>query len=163
MKDVLGHSLEEAADTMGTTVPAVKAALFRGRTALRASRAADGAPSAPAPMERGVREKLERYVAMFNGRDWEGLRAMIGEECRLDLVAKAARRGKEIHGYFGRYQAEPEVRMAVGTVEGRPALLVFPKKDDLEPAYFVFLEWDGDRLAKIGIFATSRTSRAKRW
>ena len=31
LKDVLGHSLEEAAETMGTTVLAVKAALVRGR------------------------------------------------------------------------------------------------------------------------------------
>jgi hypothetical protein len=31
LKDVLGHSLEETALTMGTTVMAVKAALVRGR------------------------------------------------------------------------------------------------------------------------------------
>ena len=31
LKDVLGHSLEEVAATMGTTVGAVKAALSRGR------------------------------------------------------------------------------------------------------------------------------------
>ena len=31
LKDVLGHSLEETAETMGTTVMAVKAALVRGR------------------------------------------------------------------------------------------------------------------------------------
>jgi RNA polymerase sigma-70 factor (ECF subfamily) len=31
LKDVLGHSLEETAETMGTTIMAVKAALVRGR------------------------------------------------------------------------------------------------------------------------------------
>ncbi|MBH9771135.1 RNA polymerase sigma factor, partial [Clostridioides difficile] len=35
LKDVLGHSLEESAATMGTTVMAVKAALVRGRAKLR--------------------------------------------------------------------------------------------------------------------------------
>ena len=34
LKDVLGHSLEETAETMGTTVMAVKAALVRGRKSL---------------------------------------------------------------------------------------------------------------------------------
>src|SRR4051812_23583183 len=35
LKDVLGHSLEETAETMETTVMAVKAALVRGRARLR--------------------------------------------------------------------------------------------------------------------------------
>src|SRR5450755_4726279 len=35
LKDVLGHSLEETAETMETTVMAVKAALVRGRENLR--------------------------------------------------------------------------------------------------------------------------------
>src|SRR3954453_701142 len=34
LKDVLGHSLEETAETMGTTFMAVKAPLFRGRAKL---------------------------------------------------------------------------------------------------------------------------------
>jgi RNA polymerase sigma-70 factor (ECF subfamily) len=35
LKDIEGLSLQEVADTLGTTVPAVKAALHRGRSALR--------------------------------------------------------------------------------------------------------------------------------
>jgi RNA polymerase sigma-70 factor (ECF subfamily) len=35
MKDIEGLSLQEVADTLNTTVPAVKAALHRGRSALR--------------------------------------------------------------------------------------------------------------------------------
>ena len=35
LKDVLGHSLDETAETMGTTVMAVKAALFRGFSRFR--------------------------------------------------------------------------------------------------------------------------------
>jgi len=38
LKDVLGHSLEDTAETMNTTVPAVKAALSRGRAKLRETR-----------------------------------------------------------------------------------------------------------------------------
>src|SRR5690242_4097231 len=38
LKDVLGHSLEETADTMGTTVGGVKAALSRARTNIASAR-----------------------------------------------------------------------------------------------------------------------------
>jgi RNA polymerase sigma-70 factor (ECF subfamily) len=47
LADVLGYALDEAASVMGTTVPAVKAALHRGRTYLReiSQRPDDAAPS----------------------------------------------------------------------------------------------------------------------
>jgi RNA polymerase sigma-70 factor, ECF subfamily len=152
LKDVLGHSLAETADTMGTTIPAVKAVLVRGRATLRACRArALAPPKATAPPDPAEREQLQRYVALFNAHNWDALRALITEECRLDLVSKAARRGKEIHGYFGRYAAEPDTRLAVGTVEGRPALLVTPK-DSERPAYFILLEWRGGHLSLIRDF-----------
>src|SRR5205085_1421554 len=98
------------------------------------------------------RERLGHYMTLFNARNWEGLRALLSEECRLDLVAKAARRGKEIHGYFARYAADTEARLAVGTVEGRPALLFFATKDAARPSYFLFLQWSGERVSFIRDF-----------
>ncbi len=147
LKDVLGHSLEEIADTMGTTVPAVKAALVRGRAALRASGTASVVRETPA-IDAIEREKLERYVALFNLRDWDALRELMADECRLDLVAKAERRGPKVREYFTRYANSPVVRLVVGTLEGRPALLVHAG-DDPRPAYFILLEWDGDRVSAI--------------
>jgi RNA polymerase sigma-70 factor (ECF subfamily) len=145
LKDVLGHSLEETADTMGTSVQAVKAALVRGRSALRSAkpRVVASKPS----LEPAVQHRLEHYASLFNAHDWDGLRALVGEECRLDLVAKADRRGREVHEYFGRYAAAPP-RLAVGGVEGRPALLVFTG-DARQPSWFMLLEWERDRLATI--------------
>jgi RNA polymerase sigma-70 factor (ECF subfamily) len=145
LKDVLGHSLEDTADTMGTTVLAVKAALVRGRAALRAAQEHADVPKPT--MADDERQKLEQYVTLFNARDWDGLRALIGEECRLDLVAKAARRGKEVGQYFGQY-AKLQIRLALGMVEDRPALLAFAD-GSTAPSYFLFLEWDGDRIAFI--------------
>ncbi len=97
LKDVLGHSLTETAETMGTTVMAVKAALVRGRAALRSSARESDAPSAPSA-------DLERYAALFNARDWDGLRGTLGEDCKLDLVSKSQRRGKDVGFYFARYE-----------------------------------------------------------
>jgi RNA polymerase sigma-70 factor (ECF subfamily) len=147
LKDVLGHSLEDTADTMGTTVLAVKAALVRGRAALRAAQARAEAPKVPATIDASERAKLDRYAALFNARDWDGLRTLVGEESKLDLVTKAARRGKGVSEYFGRY-AKLAMRAAVGVVEGRPALLVYDGDAEL-PGYFVLLEWSGDQVAFI--------------
>jgi RNA polymerase sigma-70 factor, ECF subfamily len=146
LKDVLDQSLAEAAETMGTTVAAVKAALVRGRAALRAEPAEARPPAAMAPDERA---RLERYAALFNARDWDALRALLSDECRLDLVSKAARRGPGVRGYLDRYSREPDVRMAVGRVEGRPALLVFSAASGGRPAYFILIEWSGDRVGGI--------------
>lgn len=154
LKDVLGHSLEETADTMATTVPAVKAALFRGRATLRSTTAeppAHVARPAARPDEAAERQRLQHYVALFNARNWDGLRALMAEECRLDLVAKAARRGAAVQEYFSRYSGHPEARLAVGTVEGRPCLL-FMAHEGAPPSYFILLEWQGERVSFIRDF-----------
>src|SRR3954462_9064587 len=82
LKDVLGFSLEEAAETMGATVMAVKAALVRGRGALREE------PENNTPIAAGTRVELARYAELFNARDWEGVRSLVADDCRLDLVSK---------------------------------------------------------------------------
>lgn len=156
LKDVLGHSLEETAATMATTVPAVKAALVRGRARLR-QRPAEPEPSAAAraPLAHSDRGRLDRYAAFFNARDWDGLRSLIGEDCRLDLVAKSTRRGKEVGAYFARYEKEHGLRAAVIAVEGREALGVF-EGDSAHLAYFILLTWDGDRVTGIRDFRYAR-------
>jgi RNA polymerase sigma factor (sigma-70 family) len=152
LKDVLDHSLEETADTMGTTVPSVKAALVRGRATLRNGRARPAARAvAPAPIDPAERRRLQHYVALFNARNWDALGGLMAEEVRLDLVSRAALRGKEVRGYFGRYAAMPELRLALGTIEGRAALFVLGAGDD-RPAYFIFLEWKGEQVSLIRDF-----------
>ena len=144
LKDVLGHSLEETAETMGTTVLAVKAALVRGRAALRAA-AEEGAA-----IEGEARAALERYATLFNARDWDAVRAMIGEDCRLDLVSKAKRRGKEVGAYFGRY-AKEDVALRLARLEGRLVLAAFVGGAE-RPSYFVIVDVDGDRVTNIRDF-----------
>ncbi|MDP9002152.1 MAG: sigma-70 family RNA polymerase sigma factor, partial [Myxococcota bacterium] len=115
LKDVLGHSLEETAQTMGTTVMAVKAALVRGRGRLLRDD----------PEERGItansRADLDRYATLFNARDWDGVRALVTDDCRLDLVSKSQRRGKQVGMYFGRYERE-DISLRIVRLEGRLVL-----------------------------------------
>lgn len=144
LKDVLGHSLEETAETMETSVMAVKAALVRGRGNLRSI---DPSSARGEDIERA---RLERYAALFNARDWDGVRALIGEDCRLDLVSKSQRRGDEVSMYFGRY-AEEDVAVRVGFVDGRLALAGYVGGAS-DPSYFILLTWEQGRVQAIRDF-----------
>ncbi|MFO0639103.1 MAG: sigma factor [Polyangiaceae bacterium] len=144
LKDVLGHSLEEAAETMGTSVLAVKAALVRGRAGLR--------EATPIERPRGLDHEadLERYAAALNARDWDGVRALVADDCRLDLVSKAARRGKEVGQYFGRYEKEP-VSLGVVRLDGRLVLAAYVGAAEV-PSYFILLAWEEGRVVDIRDF-----------
>ena len=50
------------------------------------------------------RARLGAYVAHFNARDFDAIRAMIADDVRLDLVSRTHMRGKdEVFSYFGNY------------------------------------------------------------
>jgi len=144
LKDVLGHSLEETAETMGTTVMAVKALLVRGRANLRLVEEKRDPPDAR------LRQDLDRYASLFNARDWDGVRALVGDDCRLDLVSKSQRRGKQVGMYFGRYEAE-NVSLRVVRLEGQLALAAHVA-GAADPAYFILLEWEDERVTSIRDF-----------
>jgi RNA polymerase sigma factor (sigma-70 family) len=148
LKDVLGHSLEETAATMGATVLAVKAALVRAR--------ANIASSASAKPSISVEEKqsLQRYAHLFNARDWDGLRALLGEEARVDLVSRWQRRGSAAVGYYARYaEVAPaeDLRAEVGFADGVPVLAIY-RAGSRQPAYFVRLRWAEGRLIHVWDF-----------
>ena len=144
LKDVLGHSLEETAETMGTTVLAVKAALVRGRAKLLEATEVEVAPDVAA------RAQLDRYASLFNARDWDGLRALVADDCRLDLVSKSQRRGKEVRVYFTNYE-KADVSLRVVRLEGRLALAAHVA-GATSPSYFILLGWEGGRVSTIRDF-----------
>lgn len=141
LKDVLGHSLEETAETMGTTVLAVKAALVRGRGKLAEKRGEENEMGAPS------RGELDRYAQLFNARDWDGVRALVSDDCRLDLVSKSQRRGKAVGMYFGRYEKE-DVSLRAARLDGELVLAAYVGRES-KPAYFILLEWADGRVTSI--------------
>jgi RNA polymerase sigma-70 factor (ECF subfamily) len=145
LKDVLGHSLEETAETMATTVLAVKALLVRGRAKLREVAADDDWAGNPT-----ARAVLDRYASLFNARDWEGLRALVGDDCRLDLVSKSQRHGKAVGAYFARYEKE-DVALRVVRLEHQLALAAHTD-GATRPAYFILLECTAHRVTLIRDF-----------
>jgi RNA polymerase sigma-70 factor, ECF subfamily len=153
LMDVLGCSLREVCEVMDFSLPAVKAALHRGRTQLRELA---GAPDdMPHPkMSEADRERLGSYVAHFNARDFDAIRAMISDDVRLDLVNKTRMSGKaEVSRYFGNYSKAGDWHLVPGLVEGRPAILVFdPDEPGSAPKYFMLLQWSAGKVATIRDF-----------
>ena len=153
LMDVLGCSLQEVCDVMDFSLPAVKAALHRGRTQLRAL--ADEPDDAPRPnLSEADRARLDAYVAHFNARDFDAIRAMISDDVRLELVNKTRLNGKaEVSRYFGNYSNVSDWHLVPGLVEGHPAILVFdPSEQSGSPKYFMLLDWSADKVATIRDF-----------
>jgi RNA polymerase sigma-70 factor (ECF subfamily) len=153
LKDVLGQPLEEVAATMGTTVGAVKAALSRGRHNIARTSHEGRTPPAPPPSVE-QQAMLRRYVDLFNDRNWDGLRALLGEESRLDLVSRAQRRVEDAQ-YYDRYAEllkTEDIRAEAGFVDGVAAIAMFSPASSPSPAYFVLLESSGGRISRIRDF-----------
>jgi RNA polymerase sigma-70 factor (ECF subfamily) len=153
LMDVLGCSLQEICEVMDFSLPAVKAALHRGRAQLR--ELADEPEDRPQPkLSDADRDRLGAYVAHFNARDFDAIRAMIADDVRLDLVNKTRMNGKaEVSRYFGNYSKVGDWHLVPGLVEGRPAILVFdPNDPGSGPNYFMLLQWSADKVADIRDF-----------
>jgi RNA polymerase sigma-70 factor (ECF subfamily) len=153
LMDVLGCSLREVCEVMDYSLPAVKAALHRGRLQLR--QLAAEPDDLPHPvMSDADHERLGAYVAHFNARDFDAIRAMIADDVRLDLVNKTRMNGKaEVSRYFGNYSKAGDWHLVPGLVEGHPAILVFdPNQPGSGPKYFMLLQWSADKVATIRDF-----------
>jgi RNA polymerase sigma-70 factor (ECF subfamily) len=153
LMDVLGCSLQEICEVMDFSLPAVKAALHRGRIQLR--ELAKEPDDLPHPkLSEAERDRLGAYVAHFNARDFDAIRAMIADDVRLELVNKTRLSGKaEVSRYFGNYSKVGDWHLVPGLVEGRPAILVFdPSAPGEGPKYFMLLQWSADKVAGIRDF-----------
>ena len=134
LKDVLGHSLDEIAVLLELTPPAVKAALHRGRMRLRESK--PGAREAP----RAASQLVARYADLFNARDWDGVRALLAEDVRLDLVSRVQRAGKRnVGNYFSNYDRLDDWHLVPAWLDGREVVAVYRDAGAEEPSYFIEL------------------------
>jgi RNA polymerase sigma-70 factor (ECF subfamily) len=157
LKDVLGHSLEEVASITGASEAAAKSALQRGRLRLREFAKEPADVSLPM-LSDGMRARLTKYVEGFKTGDFDTVRAMLADDVKLDLVAKLRKQGKsEVGEYYAAYAAAKQWAYAAGIVDGRAAMLVYDREMSLRtPAYFVALDFDGDRVVSIHDFLFAR-------
>lgn len=78
------------------------------------------------------------------------MRALVSDDCRLDLVSRSQRQGKQVGMYFSRYERE-EVSLRVVRLEGRLALAAHVA-GAASPAYFILLEVEAGRVQTIRDF-----------
>jgi RNA polymerase sigma-70 factor, ECF subfamily len=157
LMDVLGYSLQEVGIVMDASIPAVKAALHRGRARLRELAQESDDLHLPALTE-PKRSLLAAYVDRFNARDFDAIRDMLADEVRLELVNRTRMNGRsEVARYFHNYARAEDWHFVHGLVEGHPAVLVCDHRNPSgTPAYFVLLEWQGNRVVNIRDFRHAR-------
>jgi RNA polymerase sigma-70 factor (ECF subfamily) len=147
LKDVLDYSLEEIAASLDLSVPAVKAALHRGRARLRSL------PTQPDVMPPDVSAAVRRYAALFNVRDWDAVRAMLIDDVRLEVLEAIRRRGrKEVGIYFSNYANRADWYMVPARLEGREGLAVYRSPSNGQIVNFIELTADGDHITHIRDF-----------
>ncbi|MBV8190767.1 MAG: sigma-70 family RNA polymerase sigma factor [Alphaproteobacteria bacterium] len=157
LMDVLGHSLEEVSAVLDTTVPAVKAALHRGRIRLRELAAEPNDRSPPALTDQD-RRRLAAYVARFNARDFDALRVLLADEVKVEVVNRARLNGRgEAGRYFTNYSQSSDWRLVPGLVDRRPAVLAHhPEDPSGQPLYFILVDWSEERLMNVRDFRYAR-------
>jgi RNA polymerase sigma-70 factor, ECF subfamily len=155
LKDVLSYSLEEISEILDASVPSIKGALHRGRASLRRQAgAADASPAPALPQEQAA--LLARYVALFNARDFDALRAMLAEDVRLDLVGMTEKSGAaDVGGYFTNYERLVALRLEPGVVDGRPAILA-REQPGQDAAYCVLVQFRAGRIQSIRDYRYAR-------
>ncbi len=148
LKDVLDHSIDEIAVELGLTVPAVKAALHRGRVALQAQSAVTSVAQLCEPST-----ALTRYASLFNTHDWDGVRAMLADDVRLDLVSQRKSAGRrDVGTYFTNYERAADSHLAPAWLNGREVLAVVAGPGASPPRYFIELGWRDGRVVTIRDF-----------
>jgi RNA polymerase sigma-70 factor (ECF subfamily) len=168
LKDVFELSLEEAAEALGTTVGAIKAALHRGRGKL-VDEAVPETKAAPVPAV------LDAFCAAFNAGDIDRLTSLLLDSAAVEVVGATTQYGPEaarrtvltgmLFGSRRMAEADPttgmDPRLSRGVLPERPRcearahrgrwfLLHWYKHEDGEAVRaFSTLEFDGDRVARL--------------
>jgi len=169
LKDVFDLSLDEIAESLGTTAGAVKAALHRGRGKLAEE-------PAPAPTTAPVPGALDAFCAAFNAGDLDRLTALLLDHAVVEVVGattqygpEAARRTVLFGMLFGfqrigdpTFRARFDARFADGAIpdapprvearlhRGRWFLLHWHQHTDGEAVRAVTtVELEGDRVARL--------------
>ena len=146
LKDVLDESLMEIAALLDLTIDAVKGHLARGRARLREINAQAG----PLPDARTASAAVARYVALFNQRDWDGLRSLLADDVKLNQSSHPIRVGPaDVGMFFTIYAKSDGVWLAPAWLEGREVIAVFEDRADPKPSYMMWLEWRDGRISFI--------------
>jgi RNA polymerase sigma factor (sigma-70 family) len=146
LKDVLDEQLSEIAALLDLTIDAVKGHLARGRARLREI----NAQANSLPDTRPASAAVARYIALFNQRDWDSLRALLADDVKLVQSTYPLRVGRaDVGMFFTIYAKFDGVWLAPAWLEGREVIAVFADRADPKPSYVMWLEWRDGRISFI--------------
>ena len=135
------------------SVPAVKAALHRGRARLR-ELAAEPEDLPRLELPAAEAKRLRIYVDHFNARNFDAIRRMIADEAQVELTNEAHMIGlAEARKYFGNYAGGGAYRARLAFVDGHAAVIV--EEPDAAP-YCVLVRWSAGRIVHIRDFRYAR-------
>lgn len=145
LSDVLGCTLEETAEITAASVGAVKAAIHRARQKLEHAVKSHR----PAPLSVQHRALLDEYADRFSRRDWDGVRALLTSDARLEVVQRTT--GPFPGNYLTNYaKLSWEYRLALADVEGVPSLVHYRLVGDIwRPHSVIVLGFDGERIGLV--------------
>jgi RNA polymerase sigma factor (sigma-70 family) len=153
MKDVLDEPLAEIGALLDLTVDAVKGHLARGRARLREINARDDRP----PDARPASPAVARYVALFNRQDWDGLRALLADDVKLNQATHPLRIGRaDVGMFFSIYARMDGVWLAPAWLDDREVIAVFESSSDPKPSYLMWLEWRDGQISFIRDYRYAR-------
>jgi len=152
-RDVLGWTAPEVAEVLGSTVASVNSALQRARGTIdrhlpeRTGQAAD-------PAER---ELLNRYVAVFEDADMDGLVALLREDATLRMPPQSVVGGLRIARFFLEAVAHGDltrIRHRPTWANGRPAVTIEVRAEGGSwiPHGISVLEIEGGQIVGIDAF-----------
>jgi RNA polymerase sigma-70 factor, ECF subfamily len=142
LKDVFEFSLEEIADQLLTTVGAVKAALRRGRSGLRAPM--------PAPRAGPTRELIDAFVAAYNACDIDRLLAVLTETVSIEVLGVGGGRGMNPENGWAQWVLTQPVRAEAHRIDGEDVVaILFTAAAGLQLCEVLRLEGEAGRVGRI--------------
>ena len=152
-RDVLGWTASEVAEVLGTTVASVNSALQRARATIEQHLPETTQPASD-PAER---ELLNRYVAVFEHADMDGLVALLREDAMLRMPPQSVTGGLQIATFFLQSVAQGDltrIRHRPTWANGRPAVTIELRAEDGNwvPHGISVLEIEGGQIAGIEAF-----------
>ena len=162
LRDVLGWSAREAAETLGISVAAANSALQRARERIDGERREATLARAHRPASGGTEETvMRRFVEAWEAVDVEGMTALLAGDAFMTMPPEPMRvvGPAEIGGFFATVPMDGRldlIRLVPTRANGQPTLAAYVQDSPAEPfrAYgLMVFALDGDRIAGITGFA----------
>jgi RNA polymerase sigma-70 factor, ECF subfamily len=168
LRDVLGFSSKEVAETLDTTVPSVNGSLRRARKAV-AERLPEQSQQATlrALGDNGIREVVERYIDAWERGDVEAILAMLAEDAKYSMPPLPI-------WYSGRDAIDTFLRRSALTVRwrllpvranGQLAFACYgwePEREAYTPVSLDVLTLTGPEATQVTAFVTPQTQGSTR-